>query len=43
MAKEELLQRLGQITIDVAKKQEELRKLQQEANEIATTIEKLNG
>ena len=41
--KDKLEQRLGQLTYQIAKLQEELRKCQTEANEVATKIEKLDG
>jgi septal ring factor EnvC (AmiA/AmiB activator) len=41
--REKLEQRLGQLTYKIAKLQEELRKCQIEANEVATEIEKLDG
>ena len=39
MEKEELLAQLGQLTIDIAKLQQQLRQKQIKANEIATQIE----
>ena len=38
---EKLEQRLGQLTYKIAKLQQELQRCQQEANEVATKIEKL--
>jgi len=43
MTREELERRLGQLTYEIAKLSEKLRKLQIEANETATEIEKLDG
>lgn len=38
-----LEQKLGQLMMQVGKMQKELQKTQQEANDTATAIEKLNG
>lgn len=40
---ENLERRLGQLTYKIAKLQEQLRESQQEANEVATEIEKSDG
>ena len=41
--KDKLEQRLGQLTYKIAKLQQELQVCQQEANKVASEIEKLDG